>query len=238
MGNAIQQVIESMRQGQDRGAVSVTIRIPTQPFGRLVLIADQLGISRTKLLGDLAVAGITDAWDELGLTEARGREAQDRPARASSDGHAVSLTDTWIFQATPKKYLLRQALARIDEHEGKLLWLTTRYRDRIRPGHRAYIWEAGPVGGILAISTVLTEPAIRSDDAWEMEFAIDQARFQVPDWRVEIHIDRVLPKPVSRNELEKHPVLKTLEILKIWRSTNFRVTPEQAEALAELIPAL
>jgi hypothetical protein len=140
-----------------------------------------------------------------------------------------------MFQANPKSYGVRAALARIAEHDQRISWLTTRYRNEIRSGNCVYLWEAGPTGGIRAIGTVIAEPAIRTDDDWELQFARDRARLQVPDWRVVIRIDQILSQPVTRRELEDHPILKTLDILNFWQHTNFRVSPEQAEAVAGLV---
>jgi hypothetical protein len=161
----------------------MTVRIGQAHNAKLVQLSDELGIARTTLAGDLLEAAITDAWKESGLTEpplskAASRTVDERsrtPPHNSPDSLVgASAASEWIFQANPKKYDIRTMLTRVDEHDRRVAWRTTRYRNEIRPGDRVYLWEAGPVSGVVAVGTVVTQPAIRTNDEWEMQFAYDQ----------------------------------------------------------------
>jgi hypothetical protein len=250
MGTSIQQYVAARRGNQDQGAIRLTVRVSQRNYAKLMKLSVELGAAKTGLAGDLLEAAITDAWAEFELPEPtleeasryEGevertdglREAPDESSQ-STDEKGTSVSNAWIFQANPKSYDIRAALSRVGEHDGLLTWLTTRYRKHMKSGDRVYLWEAGPEGGVLAVGTVAAEPAIRTNDEWQMQFARDRARFQVPDWRVVIRIDRVLPEPITRPEMENHAVLKTLDILTFWQQTNFRVSSEQDRALADLI---
>ena len=144
------------------------------------------------------------------------------------------MTDTWIFQAEPKDFDLRAALKKSNEHGRIIMWLVSRNREEVQPGHRVYMWAAGAAGGPIAVTTVLTVPTVSTIDEWQLECAINRARFASADWRVRLRIDRILPRPIGRNELKRHPELEDLSILKFWQATVFPVSPDQAALLARL----
>src|SRR5688500_18146311 len=61
----------------------------------------------------------------------------------------------WIFQGNPAQFDLLGALDELDE----LTWVTRQNRAEIHPGNTVYLWESGQWAGVLAVASVLTEPA-------------------------------------------------------------------------------
>ncbi len=92
------------------------------------------------------------------------------------------------------------------------------YADWIHAGDTAYLWEAGGTPGLVAIATVLSDPA---DDGESGD--------------VRLRVDRRLPRRVTAAELTARPPLDSLPVLKASQGTNFPVTPEQARSLAALV---
>ncbi len=142
----------------------------------------------------------------------------ERPSRA------------WIFQANPDQWDLAGALAELTE----FTWRVKQHRDEIHAGDTVYLWEAGDRAGIVAIATVLTEPAVLADDEEERRF--DRGGLSTdPQLRVRLRVERALPERISRQQLTAHPILKDLQVLAMPRGTNFLVTLEQAAALRALV---
>jgi hypothetical protein len=139
-------------------------------------------------------------------------------------------TRTWIFQANPKLYNLEKALTKLREHT----WLVRQHQNDIHEGDVVYLWIAGKGSGIIARATVNSAPQDAPADSAEEEFTIDPEKFGGIQPRVRLTIDRVLTKPVARDELSNHPILKELSIINFPQATNFSVTPDQARALGEL----
>jgi predicted RNA-binding protein with PUA-like domain len=134
--------------------------------------------------------------------------------------------NTWIFQANPEKTDFIQRLPNfsigdIDD------WSVTRYKDNIQVGDRVIIWQSGAQAGMYAVGEVISEVyTLEQPDPYTDN---DQRT------AVEFKLTRVLQPPVLKATLRDHPVLQDLSILKTAQGTNFRVTPEQWQALEALI---
>jgi hypothetical protein len=139
---------------------------------------------------------------------------------------------SWIFQANPKIYDLSGAVQSLRE----ILWTVRQHRARIHVGDRIYLWEAGADAGIVAIGTVTAGPGTFPDKQDEAPFVRDKDELSDPnEQRVQIQIDRVLPRRLGRDSLRVHPTLGSLTILRAPNGTNFAVTVEQARALETLL---
>jgi len=140
--------------------------------------------------------------------------------------------NAWIFQANPKYYDVSRAVEVLEE----MTWSVRQSYKRIVEGDRVYIWEAGQNAGIVAVATTTSDPRkdlVESEK--EKEFHVDRSRLKPEKWRIKIEIDAVLKKRIPRSFLAEHEVLSELEILKFSNATNFAVTPDQDQALLELI---
>ncbi len=131
----------------------------------------------------------------------------------------------------PERFDLAGALAALPE----LTWRTTQHRREIRAGDTVYLWEAGPSAGIVALATVLTDPAERADALDEARFNRGYAEVGAVEWGVRLRIMRVLPERISRSALREHPILKELPILANAQGTNFAMNDTQADALRALL---
>lgn len=136
----------------------------------------------------------------------------------------------WIFQSNPKIYDAQGAVAQLPE----LGWLVNRHIKEIKPGHTVFLWVSGEDAGIIAQATILTEPGPMVVGEDEAPFYRNHEKFGDNVLRVKLRVDRVLQRRVTRKELQLHPALKELSILRGPLGTNFAVTDEEADALVEL----
>jgi 5-methylcytosine-specific restriction protein B len=138
---------------------------------------------------------------------------------------------SWIFQANPLMYNIAGAVERLQT----MTWFVTRYKERIGPGDRVYMWRSGEEAGIVGTATVLTEPEILPEDESESAFAVQREKFAAPALRVRLRIDQAIVPPLPKSDLKADIRLQELSILHNSQGTNFPVMDEQAEVLNELI---
>lgn|GEM_PF-1439623 len=139
----------------------------------------------------------------------------------------------WIFQANPRYYNLSAALGKLSN----ITFLVNQFKSEIRAGDKVYFWEAGPNGGLVGTGTVLTDPKEMHDDEESRPFYVDPHRFEGEQLRTVVRVDQVLSRPIARSVFLDHPILRDMTVLTARVGTNFRLTPEQADALAELVAA-
>jgi hypothetical protein len=137
----------------------------------------------------------------------------------------------WVFQASPQIYDLPGALKALREQT----FLTSQHRNEIKPGDTAFLWYAGPGAGILAVATVTSQPKEIPHPEAENAFMKEPEKFTGLQPRVTLHIDKVLESPLSKVELLKDDVLKTLRVIVNPRGTNFAVSAEEARRLMKLL---
>src|SRR5438874_647396 len=73
------------------------------------------------------------------------------PSQQTSDAGEQA----WLFQSNPEYYELDRALRELPAVE----WTVRGHVASVHVGDRAYIWRAGTHAGVVAVGTVLTEPA-------------------------------------------------------------------------------
>ncbi|HYF78496.1 MAG TPA: EVE domain-containing protein [Symbiobacteriaceae bacterium] len=157
---------------------------------------------------------------------------EEHPAfRMVAAGQQSDTRRTWIFQANPDKYDVVAAVKSLRE----LHWLVNRHVKEIKPGDTVYLWVSGDDAGIVAETTVLTDPGPAAVAEDELPYYVDGAKFEGDVLRVRLRVDRVLKRRITRRELQEHPLLKDLSIIRAPFNTNYAVAPEQAEALLELL---
>lgn len=138
------------------------------------------------------------------------------------------MVNTWIFQAHPDKSDFFKKLSKHDIGK-KDDWSVTRYQKDIRMHDRIIFWQSGQDAGVYALGEVIS-------DVYTLDEP-DPYTQQKQRTAVDYRLTRVLTTPIWRDELREHPVLKNLSILKTAQGTNFPVTEEQWQVLAELMSA-
>lgn len=139
--------------------------------------------------------------------------------------------NAWIFQANPKVYDIRSALANLNE----IVWEVNQNQKRIRAGQPVFIWESGKNGGVLASGVILNDPVVMPEDEESRKYIGLTDKFDGENLRVRISISKVLEKPISRESLLQHPTLFTLNILRAPYGTNFRIKRHEWWELDHLV---
>jgi len=135
------------------------------------------------------------------------------------------MSSAWIFSSNPEKYDL---LAEIEAGEvrpgAEGGWQANQRRQDMHPGDVVYHWVTGAQSGIYAVSRIIGEPHEAEIPKW-------------PDhhWWIDLRFEEVLSRPALKADLEAHPLLRGLNVLRMPRMTNYLLTPEQAEALQRLV---
>lgn len=137
----------------------------------------------------------------------------------------------WVFQAYPQYYNLSGALSSLPT----ITFLVNQFKNEIQKGDKVFFWEAGARAGLVGTGTVLAGPQEMPDAPESRPFYVDPSRFEGERLRTVVRIDHVLTPSMPRGVFLDHPILRDMTVLKARMGTNFRLTPEQADALAELI---
>jgi len=140
----------------------------------------------------------------------------------------------WIFQCNPDSYDLSGALrdSSVDT------WLANQHRSEIKTGDTVYLWETGKLSGILAVATVLSDPAMMPQSPGDAKFNVGGRDLSGDRLRVRLQIDKILTPRLLKTDLIKNPILANLPNLKFANATNFKLSSEEATALAEIVAAL
>lgn len=153
----------------------------------------------------------------------------EQVADASTD--ELEEKNSWIFQANPSKYDIDSAIRELPAVE----WTVRQYRHRVHGGDRVYVWRSGADGGIIAVGSVVADPAEGSPDRSEDRFYFQREEFTKPEPRVKIRIDRVLDEPLRRAVLVDDPILSQLGIIRFANATVHDVKPNEDERIRELL---
>ena len=137
----------------------------------------------------------------------------------------------WIFQANPKYYDIRSALATLEEQT----WSINQSRHQIKAGQKGFLWESGLGGGIIAEATILSDPAPISINSNERQFCLIPEKFEDDKLRVRIRIDKVIDPPISRQDLLQHPTLKSLGIISFANATNYMLNDKEYDDIKNVI---
>jgi 5-methylcytosine-specific restriction enzyme B len=129
------------------------------------------------------------------------------------------MSDSWVFQANPKKFDIDSAL----QHLKEFTWLTAQHRSKIHTGDIAYIWKSGKAAALVCKTTVLSEPAEMENTDAENRFCVDQLKFRGPHWRVRIRIDQVFPRPITRSKMLSNRILGGMRVFKGQEATNIHL---------------
>lgn len=137
----------------------------------------------------------------------------------------------WVFQANPRNFDLAGAILELSQ----IRFVTQQHATRIHEGDVVFLWESGRNAGVVAVGTIVADPAVLPQQEEAMKFLKNQKKFSGAQLRVPIRIDRVLSTRIKRTLLLNHPILESLGVLRAPQATNFPMTRAQVQALIELI---
>jgi hypothetical protein len=132
-------------------------------------------------------------------------------------------TPGWLFRGDESAWdVLMSALATDPSQPAP--WPIAPSGPSMAAGDRVLLWRSGKDGGIAAVCTVLDEPiaTVGADGR--------------PRVTVDIRVDRAFGHPIAPVELLQHDALRPLAFMDLFETTEHRIAPLQAQALAELIP--
>lgn len=137
----------------------------------------------------------------------------------------------WVFQANPDRYDLAGALSQKEE----MAWLALQRASEMSVGDRVFMWESGARAGVVGYGTISAAAANTPFPQDEIVFSRDPEKFDGVQPRVRLLIDGVLRSRIEKAELERHPLLKELAIVRAPRMTNYLLTDAQGSALESLV---
>lgn len=149
--------------------------------------------------------------------------------------YGETVQKTWIFQANPDHFDLDGFLA---SQPSQFTWLVRKYKTKILPGHRVFLWQAlgsGAVAesGIVAETEVVQPVAPRTDDRLSAPYWRIPDKAMTTDDRTILKLVRVANKSeiLRRDWLKDDPLLREMSIIRMPNGTNSSVTTEQAARL-------
>lgn len=143
----------------------------------------------------------------------------------------------WIFQGNPKRFDIDEYLTEFDY----VYWSVPQHKDHVQVGDTAYMWRAGPDGGVVAIGEVAESatpadqikfPEVLADDLW-VKSPEDAHSVKVG---ISLHEKRLSQEEamIARESFLAHPTLAGANIIRMPRPTVHKLTSEQAMAVAHL----
>ncbi|MFC1559079.1 McrB family protein [Gemmatimonadota bacterium] len=138
--------------------------------------------------------------------------------------------NVWLFQSNPRIWDLDAELRSVNiGDEGD--WGVSRFKDEMKPGDPVVIWKAGDTAGIYALGELSSTTFVRERPDWK-----GPAGDNAPDETgVRLLYKTLLDKPIMKNDLLKHPILKELSVIRGPQGTNFRVSTDQWLAIQDLL---
>lgn len=136
----------------------------------------------------------------------------------------------WIFQANPKYYDIRLALANGEN----IRWGVPQFFRQIRKGDRVFIWVAGENAGIEAVGEVLNAPQ-EVDREMDDPYMRGERLKAGKGWAVDVKILEKPVRPVLRTELRLDARTKGMTILRYPGTTVFSVTREEQDVIESMM---
>ena len=145
---------------------------------------------------------------------------------------------SWLFQGNPDRFAMENYLRDRDE----VLWSVNQKDalENLAVGDEVFFWKAkgsepGAEAGAVAQGDVVERPKTQPDDApdlWKDQGDVEAK----PRARIRIRQRNLSSRTMVRSSwLEEDPVLRGHVILRTPRHTNYRLSREQADRLAELL---
>lgn len=154
-----------------------------------------------------------------------------RPELTGGEGRNV-----WLFQARPEKYDLRAELSKKRAGDASS-WSVTANAREMRPGDVVVLWQSGKDAGVYALGELTGEPYEKTyEDGTEPHWARTKGDGQpAVESRVDFTYTTILPEPILKAVIRQDPALAGMHVIRSPQGTNFKVTPEEWEALQKLI---
>jgi EVE domain-containing protein len=116
-------------------------------------------------------------------------------------GELTDSQQAWLFQSNPDYYDLDRALRELAEIE----WAVRGHIGAVHAGDRAYVWRAGRQAGVVAIGTVMAEPAESGPNPAERPYWRQPERygFDNVEPRIRVSIDRIVEPPLLKTREQK-----------------------------------
>lgn len=139
----------------------------------------------------------------------------------------------WLFQANPKIYDLQSFL--LNNH-ATISFSVNQSKKQISKNDIVYFWISGRQGGIFAKGKIYDGPSVLPEFEYEKAYKRDKAQLDNYVLRVYINItNNFVNEPLVRDEIKHDSILAQLEVLRFANATNYRITPEQAARIDELL---
>jgi len=161
-------------------------------------------------------------------------------AEENSDDVSNDDITTWIFQCNPEKYNIVEAL----ENSDVLTWSVNQHKDKVKKGHRVYLWLSGDNAGIIASGTILNDPKPReynnpSDKYWINNTETNKTQKEPMMVNIQIEQKQIKPPFIQRSVLEKNEQTKNLSIFSVkFRQTNYPVTELEKASIEDIINSI
>lgn len=136
---------------------------------------------------------------------------------------------SWVLRVDPRHFDLQGAVRQLDE----LRWPVGDGEAGIEAGDRAFLFEAGPRPGVVALASVVGDPDDGPRPEVEEKFLLDAAALPGP-LSVRLRIDRVLPERLTLEEWRGHPHLAKHGIARGDEAPLQRLDGKQAASLRTL----
>lgn len=146
--------------------------------------------------------------------------------------------ETWIFHANPARYRLDLYLS---ERPAENEWLVSRYKDRVKPRDRVFLWRAGNAGndalpaGVVAEAEVLT-PVREVPDDGPPKWWADPTDASAVRSRARIALRRIANRRevIKRDWWAEDPILRNHLIMRMANHTTFAIEGQFLERLDRL----
>ncbi|MFC4452370.1 EVE domain-containing protein [Deinococcus sonorensis] len=144
----------------------------------------------------------------------------------------MSTVRHWIFQANPKWYDLAKVvqtkkMGNVDD------WAAIQYIHQMQAGDKVALWQSGKHAGVYAVGELLDAPRQREGHA---EWQVAAGRVEEdPGFAVKFRLTALYPLGIPRSVIMTDIRLRELSILKMASGTNFKVTPQEWDALEDII---
>ena len=125
---------------------------------------------------------------------------------------------SWIFQAIPKRYDLREKM-----RQGQTeTWLVTRYKDEMQHGDIVYFWQAGA-------------PDIRGIYGWGRISGKEPKYYDNWGYGIDVIYKKVFPEHIPSERLKNKPAMSQNVLFKTAIGTNFKHDSTQNSEIVEII---
>lgn len=182
-------------------------------------------------LGLASKVGLRKSLDEV--AESHGIEKPNYDQLKEKWGNILQTKSkrAWIFQGNPQSYNVMSAV----KNSEIITWSTKQSYRQIHKGDTAYIWVSGIDGGIVAVGTILEEPADKkqnSDDPYLLKPDLHNETYLGVDIKIEQYFESPV---VTREQLAKDVRTAKMTIVRRPNGTNFSVNGIQNQVIEDII---